>query len=219
MPNDFERAEALEEQIDRLEDSLGGAGAMVARFDEELVRMRTSMAQTKASVGTLSNSISRGLRRAFDGLVFDGMKASDALRTVATSMVNATYSAALKPITRQLGGLIGSGIAGIGAAGFAKGGAFTQGRVTPFAKGGVVSGPTVFPMRRGAGLMGEAGPEAILPLARGADGSLGVRAGGGARPVQVVMNVTTPDTEGFRRSQGQIAAQVGRALSRGARNR
>ena len=219
MPNDVERAEALEEQIDRLEDSLGGAGAMVARFDAELVRMRTSMAQAQASVGTLSNSISRGLRRAFDGLVFDGMKASDAVRTVATSMVNATYSSALKPITRQLGGLLGAGIAGIGAAGFAQGGAFTQGRVTPFAKGGLVSGPTMFPMRRGAGLMGEAGPEAILPLARGADGSLGVRAGGGARPVHVVMNVTTPDTEGFRRSQGQIAAQVGRALSRGARNR
>lgn len=218
MPNDGERAEALEEQIDRLEDSLGGAGAMVARFDAELVRMRTSMAQTQASVGTLSSSISRGLRRAFDGLVFDGMKASDALRTVATSMVNATYSAALKPITRQLGGLIGSGIAGIGAAGFARGGAFTQGRVTPFAKGGVVSGPTVFPMRRGAGLMGEAGPEAIMPLARGPDGKLGVRGGGGGG-VNVVMNIHTPDAEGFRRSQAQIAAQLGRAIGRGNRNR
>ena len=65
--------------------------------------------------------------------------------------------------------------------------------------------------------MGEAGPEAILPLARGADGRLGVQAGGG-RVVNVVMHVTTPDAAGFARSQGQIAAQVNRALARGSRN-
>jgi len=46
-----------------------------------------------------------------------------------------------------------------------------------------------------------------------------VRAAGGAGPVNVVMNITTPDVEGFRRSQGQIAAQMSRALSRGNRNR
>ena len=71
----------------------------------------------------------------------------------------------------------------------------------------------------GMGLMGEAGPEAIMPLSRGPDGSLGVRAQGGGRPVTVVMNIQTPDVQGFQRSQSQIAAQMGRALSRGARNR
>ena len=89
--------------------------------------------------------------------------------------------------------------------------------VVPVARGGGVSSPTTFPMRGATGLMGEAGPEAILPLARGADGRLGVQAGGG-RVVNVVMNVTTPDAAGFARSQGQIAAQVNRALARGSRN-
>ncbi|MEH6776222.1 MAG: phage tail tape measure protein, partial [Cereibacter changlensis] len=106
-----------------------------------------------------------------------------------------------------------------GALPFAEGGAFSAGRVMPFARGGVVSGATEFPMRGGRGLMGEAGPEAILPLARGADGRLGVQMAGGGQAVTVVMNVTTPDVQGFQRSQGQIAAQMGRALARGQRNR
>ena len=63
---------------------------------------------------------------------------------------------------------------------FAKGAAFGAGRVAAFARGGVVDGPTHFPMRGGVGLMGEAGPEAIMPLARGADGGLGVRAAAAA---------------------------------------
>jgi phage-related minor tail protein len=58
-----------------------------------------------------------------------------------------------------------------------------------------------------------------MPLSRGADGRLGVRMEGAGRPMNVVMNIATPDVEGFRRSQGQIAAQVTRALSRGQRNR
>lgn len=61
----------------------------------------------------------------------------------------------------------------------ANGNAFQGGNVIPFASGGVVDGPTLFPMANGAGLMGEAGPEAIMPLSRGADGKLGVNAGGG----------------------------------------
>jgi hypothetical protein len=73
-------------------------------------------------------------------------------------------------------------------------------------------------LRGGTGLMGEAGPEAIMPLARGADGKLGVRGNGGGS-VNVVMNISTPDADGFRRSQGQIAAQMSRVIARGQRNR
>jgi lambda family phage tail tape measure protein len=61
----------------------------------------------------------------------------------------------------------------------AQGNAFMGGNVIPFAKGGVVSSPTLFPMANGAGLMGEAGPEAVMPLARDGSGRLGVRGGGG----------------------------------------
>ena len=63
--------------------------------------------------------------------------------------------------------------------GFARGGVFAGGQeLTAFARGGVVNRPTVFPFSRGIGLMGEAGPEAILPLRRGRDGRLGVEMNG-----------------------------------------
>jgi phage-related minor tail protein len=203
-----------------LEDSLAGAAQMGAQFQAELRRVREGFAATGRDAATLERGLSRGLRRAFDGVVFDGKKLSDALDGMARSMINSTYSAAIRPVSHHVGGLIAGGVAGLvqGLLPFEKGGSFAQGRVMPFAQGGIVTGPTTFPMRGGTGLMGEAGPEAIMPLARGADGKLGVRAAAG-RGTTVVMNIHTPDVEGFRRSQGQIAAQMGRALSRGQRNR
>ncbi|TLP44820.1 phage tail tape measure protein [Cohaesibacter sp. CAU 1516] len=92
------------------------------------------------------------------------------------------------------------------------------GGMTPFATGGVVNGPTLFPMGAGAGLMGEAGPEAILPLQRGPDGRLGVSTGSGqSAAVSIVMNITTPDAHSFAKSENQIATKLARAVGRGRR--
>jgi hypothetical protein len=213
--------EALDAQLEALEISAGGAQAVLAAFERELRSMQAVVVDTGQDVRTLSRGIDRGLRSAFDGVVFDGLKLSEALSGLAQSMIDATYTAAIRPVTRQVGGLIATGIAGlIDGQPFAAGASFSQGRVVPFANGGVVAGPTTFPMRGGLGLMGEAGPEAIMPLTRGADGKLGVRAeAGGGRAPSVVVNISTPDVEGFRRSQSQIAAQMARALARGQRNR
>ncbi len=215
-----EEIENLDSNADGLSESLSQASVMVTGFDSELRRMRESLAATGKDVATLERGLSRGLRKAFDGVVFDGMKLSDALRTVAQSMINATYNAAMKPVTNQFGGLLAQGVNGLvnTILPFADGAPFSQGRVMPFANGGIVSAATPFGMRGGMGLMGEAGPEAIMPLARGADGKLGVKAGGGGGNT-VVMNISTPDAQSFRRSQNQIAAQMNRALGRGNRNR
>ena len=79
-----------------------------------------------------------------------------------------------------LGGLLGGLGGGIG--GFAKGAAFASDSVMArnlkeFARGGIVDTPEAFAFAHGLGIMGEAGPEAILPLARARSGELGVRAG------------------------------------------
>lgn len=211
----------LTAEIDALEVSLGASAGMAATFDRELGRMRDSLVFTGREVDVLSRGIGRGLRHSFDGLVFDGLKLSDALRGVAKTMVDTVYAIAMKPVQNAVGGALASGLQGVMSSiqPFAQGAPFAQGRVMPFAKGGVVAQPTGFAMRGGRGLMGEAGPEAIMPLARGPDGRLGVQAQGGGRPVTVVMNITTPDLQGFQRSQAQVAAQLGRAIQRGQRNR
>ncbi|HGG06644.1 MAG TPA: phage tail tape measure protein [Aliiroseovarius sp.] len=217
---DIGSIDGFEDQIDALESAMGGAQSMTAAFAMELKQMQATVAELGTDVNVLSRGISGGLRKAFDGLIFDGLKLSDALRTVAESMVNAAYNAAIKPVTDHFGGLIAGAVGGLinGVLPFENGAAFSQGRVTPFAQGGVVSSATSFPMRGGIGVMGEAGPEAIMPLARGADGRLGVRSSGGQN-VNITMNISTPDVEGFRKSQSQIAAQVGRVIARGQRHR
>jgi hypothetical protein len=71
----------------------------------------------------------------------------------------------------------------------AMGNVFSGGRIVPFANGGVIAAPTLFPMAGSQiGLMGEAGPEAIMPLTRGTDGKLGVRAEGVGGGGQMVIN-------------------------------
>lgn len=216
---------ADQDGLERLEQGLGSSGRMSAEFEAELGRLRQSMLYTSREAGQLSAGLSGGLRRAFGDLVIDGGKLSDVLKGVARSLVDTAFNIAMKPVQQALSGAIASGMgAMLGGGGsplpFAKGGVFTEGRVMPFAKGGVVSQPTYFPMRGATGLMGEAGPEAIMPLRRGADGRLGVAAAGGgaARAVNVTVNVTTPDVAGFARSQSQIAQQMSRALARGERN-
>ncbi len=215
----FERdSDGIDGQLDALEARLGSSETVVARFTAQIGALEGEMSQAQRGVEGLSRSFGGSLKRAFDGVVFDGQKLSGALAGLAKSMLNATYNAAMKPIGQAAGGLLAGGIDKLVP--FAEGGAFTQGRVMPFAKGGIVAGPTTFPMRGATGLMGEAGPEAIMPLTRGADGRLGVQmSGGSGGNVSVTMNISTPDVAGFRQSRSQVAAEMTRALSRGSRNR
>ena len=218
--DEFDRLGELERQIEELDANFGTATDMAAAFNSELAKVRDGFSNTGQDVATLERGMSGGLRKAIKGAVQDGDSLGKALTTLAETMISTAFNAAVNPVADHFGGVLAQGIGSAlgGLMPFAKGGSFSQGRVTPFAQGGVVSAPTSFPMRGGTGLMGEAGPEAIMPLARGADGKLGVR-GGGGNPVNVVMNVTTPDAQSFNRSQGQIAAQLGRVIGRGARNR
>lgn len=218
--DDIDGLDALDSEAKALEATLGSVTALTDAFDAQLRRTQTTLGDTTRDLGNLERGFSGGLRKAFDGLVFDGRSLSDALATVGQAMSRTVYNNAMRPVTDHFGGLLAGGVNALVSSimPFADGAPFSQGRVMPFAKGGVVSSPTNFPMRGGTGLMGEAGPEAIMPLSRGPDGKLGVKAQGG-QAVNITMNISTPDVAGFQRSQSQIAANVARALGRGQRNR
>jgi len=146
--------------------------------------------------------------------------------------MHALYVQALRPLLGSLfGNLFGSGNVsyvegGFGTPGgfaFAKGGAFDVGLQT-YAKGGmftnqIVNQPTLFKAAKGLGVMGEAGPEAIMPLTRDSDGVLGVRSSGnsGGGNVEVVVNnytaeraetKETVDSRGNRRIEVVVGEMV-----------
>ena len=203
--------------------SLDQLRGLAADFTGELAEAGQAMKSLDGQAQKLSRSLSSSLRSAFDKAVFGGEKLSTVFRDLASSVAGKALNAAIAPVTNALAGGVQSAIGGLGGAltsalGFKDGGAFTSGRVRAFAKGGVVTGPTHFPMRGATGLMGEAGPEAIMPLTRGSDGKLGVAAQSGAPGAQITVNIQTPDVAGFQRSRGQISAQLARAVRRGQGN-
>ena len=187
--------------------SAGGGGAPAAAKAVEGVKTEVE----KLSQGTTQLQSSFGA--AFVDMVTGAKSAQDAvaglLQDLARMLANQAFQSLLSAG--------GSGIfAAVGKAfGFADGAAFSGGRVTAFAAGGVVNSPTVFPMANGAGLMGEAGPEAIMPLTR-IGGKLGVRAsGGGATVVNIDARGAVEGTDALiaRRIQQAMPEITRRAVS------
>lgn len=149
-----------------------------------------------------SQRFGAALTSALRSATVGGKGLEDVLKGLGNRLTDIALAAGLKPLEGLLSGAIGNLV----------------GSVTPFADGGAVRAPSFFPMGGGdLGLMGEAGAEAILPLRRGPDGALGVAAGGGGQPAQIVFNVTATDAASFRKSEGQISAMLARSVARGQR--
>ena len=97
--------------------------------------------------------------------------------------------------------------------GSAKGNVFANNKIVPYAMGGIVKKPTLFPMANGAGLMGEAGPEAIMPLRRGSNGKLGVEASGAAMGnITVNVDAAGSSVEGDASQANQLGKAIGLAV-------
>jgi lambda family phage tail tape measure protein len=168
-----------------------------------------------ANLGKQSDSFAGAITRAFKQAVVGGKDFGSVLSSLALQIAGLALSKALQPLTS----LIGGGLSSLfGAFGLAKGGVVEGGQVRKFATGGVVSSPTLFPLAHGIGLMGEAGPEAVLPLTRGSDGKLGVAAGGASATTVVNFHITTADAASFQKSEAQVTAMLARAVGRGRRS-
>ncbi len=134
----------------------------------------------------------------FDGLKGEMKSFEDYFQSFADSLLRAFTDMISKMIVQWLllesTMTMGSGLFTLAGGGsgmfFAKGAAFSGGRVIPFADGDVVDRPTRFPMPQGTGLMGEKGPEAIMPLKRLPGGRLGVEAAQPAGNLTISVPVT-----------------------------
>lgn len=197
---------------DKFGDSLSNAFAKnVAqgkKLDDVFKKMRESLVET-------------GLRLALAPLQ---MALSQSVKSMTVGAMGSSLpmdgGGLLGGLFKGLGSIVGSLFGGGGggaATPFAKGGVFSRGMVMPFAQGGVVGAPSYFPLGRGLGVMGERGAEAVMPLARGPDGKLGVRSGGGGRAAPITVNIATQNAESFRRSEAQVSAALARAVARGQR--
>jgi len=184
------------------------------------VEVRADTSELRKELGRAAQygeGFARSLTGAFEGVALKGKSLSEALRGVALSLSKMVLSSAFKPFESGLSKFFSNAFAG--TLGFANGGAVQSGLPVPFASGGVIASPVAFPLAGGrTGVMGERGAEAIMPLARGPDGRLGVRADGTGGAINVTFNVSTPDADSFRRSETQLAALLARAVGQGQRN-
>ena len=179
------------------------------KFDDVLKKMRESLVETglRLALAPLQMALSQSIKGMTVGAMGSSLPMSG----------GDLFGGLFKGIGSIFSSLFGGGAGAGSAAPFAKGGVFSRGMVMPFAQGGVVGAPTYFPLGRGLGVMGERGAEAVMPLARGPDGKLGVRSGGGGQPASITVNISTPNAESFRRSEAQVSAALARAVARGQR--
>jgi phage-related minor tail protein len=179
----------------------------VAANGDELSKTfdRLSLQTRDLQIG--ANGFARAMTSAFTSSVVQGKQFDDVLKALVLRMSDATLRGALAPVTRGFSNLLS------GLFGDVSGNAL--GAIKPFASGGVINAPSYFPLATGVGLAGEAGPEAIMPLARGPDGRLGVAAASSG--ANVTIHIATPDVESFRRSEVYLTGQIARAVARGQR--
>lgn len=204
-----------------LNDELSKVDAGSARFvqlqeailgaQDRLTELAGTFPELKKQTDDIGKDIGLTFSSAFEDAVVSGKKFSDILKGIGDDLLRLLVRKSItEPVVGAIGGINwGSLLAGF--LGSAKGNAFGASGVIPFATGGIVNSPTLFGFAGGrTGLMGEAGPEAILPLKRGRDGKLGVQSAGMGG---VVINQTINVAAGASRNEVLQAAATAKAAA------
>ena len=192
--------------------------AVVARIG----RQDDHIKKTLSDMDELALQAARNIQDAFADFLFDPFK--DGVGGMLESFGVAVRRMIANAVAANLGQLLfgdigkGNGIGGLVGQGLswlstllpsADGNVFRSPGLSAYS-GTIVDRPTYFPFARGIGLMGEAGPEAILPLRRGADGKLGV--GAATSPLSITINMdmakSKGDPDAVRRAVGQGAREA-----------
>ena len=213
-------------ETDRLGQLQAGYNAYM---DDLNIRMNDYASISAEVMGSIESSLTSAFTTFFD---YSSKSFMD-LEELGKSTMKALLEAIMAAITKQLvlitlqtitgtlgsgagggGGGTGGGIMSLFGGANKNGNAFSNGSVQAFATGTVIDTPTYFPMSGNkTGLMGEAGPEAIMPLTRDSSGSLGVRVSGGmgresSTPNITINNYTSSKVEAKSDGNGGITIEV-----------
>ncbi len=155
-----------------------------AYMEELSVRMNDYASLSKDVMTSFEGSLTNTFTSFFDTTSKSFLSLEQLGKSAMQGLLEAIKQAITKMIVLQAMNAAMGGVGGFGGGGFGgmfeKGGVFNGGNVQAFATGTVIDTPTYFPMSGNkTGLMGEAGPEAIMPLTRDSSGSLGVKLNGG----------------------------------------
>ena len=225
--------EEIQKTTEKLQDlylsGQGGTDAFVTTKNH-LSELQTQMQDMNTAITSniglswdnVANSIRSNLTSALTTPLQKGESAFDRLGKIGLSVVQQIGQEIISNLLRQItlqstlktmgsifslfggGAGLGGGIGMAMAGAIAKNGkVFNNGRVVPFARGGIVNKPTLFPMRNGMGLMGEAGAEAVMPLTR-KNGRLGVEASGANQTVVNIYNQSGASIETQTREDGSM---------------
>ncbi len=221
--NLMENAQNLYE-IDLLEIKKGKLDDLTDKnysFAESLRKVFDAATDLKRNIGELAVQGIDKLGDAFADFVVEGKAGfADLARSVIAELqkmiIKALFFNAISKIP-FFGNLLnnekGNAIEGGEVVPSAKGNVFAKNKIIPYKMGGIVDKPTIFPMAKGMGLMGEAGPEGVLPLKRGKDGKLGVIAQGGAiNNVNVNVDASGSNAEGDEKVGRQLGEVIGAAI-------
>ena len=193
---DLEASVAAAEQ---LEAEQFAAGAAIAEQLNQQDKLNASVSKTDSLFGSIKNTIAGSMANALEGIIFQTQSLSESLAGLAKSLASMFLQAGAQSL---IGGLFPS----------AKGNVFANNKIVPFAYGGIVNKPTLFPMANGMGLMGEAGPEAIMPLKRGRGGRLGVEASGGTGDITVNVDASGSNVQGDAQQSKALGKAIGAAV-------
>jgi lambda family phage tail tape measure protein len=226
-----EKAEELrfEQEIAALRQQFKGEGStasLVTALEAAIAKLKEAREESKTVGGKIKESLQSAYESATDlgtnlaGVAVNGVNGiADAFAELAltgkASFADLTRSilADLTKIFMRMAifEFLNFAFPGLKLKTNAVGNVYAQNGIQKFAMGGVVNKPTIFPFANGTGLMGEAGPEAIMPLQRAANGKLGVIASGGGS-TSVVVNVDASGNASVQGDQAQ-AKQLGVAVS------
>ena len=201
-----EKFAAEQEKVETLYRAGAISGEVYTRALEDLNAKFDPFTQL---VQGIADTVENELNSAFASVLKGTADLGDALLSFAS---NVLAKVAQDLFAKQFAAPIAEGIKQFVSS--EDGNVFGPSGFVPFAKGGVVSGSTIFPFANGTGLMGEAGPEAIMPLSRGSDGKLGViAANGNSAPTITINNYSGQDATASTDSAGNIVVEIGRAIA------